>query len=89
MVHNFKFPICHHRFLKPSYLANHRSRGHKNTPPFRNLITSATDSLSSLISFSNFDDTKVAYIIFNSEDTNMASDTGNYISGNEIDSETA
>ena len=55
----------------------------------RNLITSATDSLSSLISFSNCDDTTVDYTIVNSEATNMTSGTGNSRSGTAIDSETA
>ena len=54
----------------------------------RNLIASATDSLSSLISFSNCDDITVDSIIFNYDDTNMTSGTGNYISGTAIDSET-
>ena len=55
----------------------------------RNLITSATDSLSSLISISNCDNTKVDSIIVNSEATNMTSDIGNSRSGTDIDSETA
>ena len=76
--------------LKPSSLEIHRRYGHKNTPPFRNLSTSATNSLLSLISFSNCDDTTVDYIIVNSEATNMTSGTGNSSSGNAaIDSETA
>ena len=54
----------------------------------RNLITSATDSLSSLISFSNCDDTIVDYIIVNPEAKNMTYGTGNYRSGTDIDSET-
>ena len=62
--------------------------GHKNTPPFRNLITSATDYLSSLIIFSNFDDTTVGCIIVNSEATNLNTVIGNYISGTDIASET-
>ena len=49
--------------LKPSSLEIHRRHEHKNTPPFRTLFTIDTDSLSSLISFSNFDDTAVDYII--------------------------
>ena len=52
------------------------------------LITSATDSLLSLISFSNCDDTTVDYIIVKYEATNMNSVTGNFISGTDIDSET-
>ena len=55
----------------------------------RNLITSATDYLSSLISFLNSDDRAVGYIIVNSEDTNMTSGTGNSRSGTDIDSEIA
>ena len=51
LVHNVKFPICHRGFLKPYSLESHRIYGQKNTPPIRNLITSATESLSSLISF--------------------------------------
>ena len=54
-----------------------------------NLITSATYYLSSLIIFSNFDDTIVDIIIVNSEVKNMTSGTDNYISGTAIDSETA
>ena len=76
--------------LKPSSLEIHRRYGHKNIPPFINLSTSATNSLLSLISFSNCDDTTVDYIIVNSEATNMTSGTGNSSSGNAaIDSETA
>ena len=55
----------------------------------RKLITSATDSLSSLITFSNFDDATVDYIIVNPEAKNMTSSTGNSISGTAINSETA
>ena len=55
----------------------------------RNLITSNTDYLLSLISFSNCDDTKMDYIIVNSEAANITSGTGNYRSGNAIDPETA
>ena len=54
----------------------------------RNLITSATDSLSSLISFSYCDDKTVDYIIVNPEATNMTSGTGKSISGTAINSET-
>ena len=61
----------------------------KNTPPFRNLIASATDSLSYLISFSICDNTTVDSIIVNYEDTNMTSGTGNSRSGTAVDSETA
>ena len=38
----------------------------QKTLPFRNLITSATDSLSSLISFSNCDNTTLDYIMVHS-----------------------
>ena len=55
----------------------------------RNLITSATDSLSSLISFSNCDDTTVHYIIVKSEAKNITYGTGNSKSGTTINSETA
>ena len=54
-----------------------------------NLITSSTDYLSSLISFSKCDDTTVDSIIVNYEAANMTSGTGNPISGTDIDSETA
>ena len=75
--------------LKTSSIENHRSHGHKNNAPFRNLVTSATDSLSSLISFSNCDDTTVDYIMVKYEATNMTSGAGNSRSGTAIDSETA
>ena len=55
----------------------------------KKLITSATDSLLSLISFSNCDNKTVNYIKVNSEAKNMSSGTGNSRSGNAIDSETA
>ena len=55
----------------------------------RDLITSDTDSLSSLISFPKCDNTTVDSIIVNSEDTNMNSGTGDSRSGTDIDSETA
>ena len=87
LVHNVKLSIFHHRFLKPSSLENHRSHGNKNTPPFINLITSATDSLPFLISFSNDDKTTVVYIIVNYEATNMDDGTGKSRSGTAIDSE--
>ena len=86
LIHNVNFPIFHRRFLKPSPLTNHRSHGHKNIPPFINLITSATDSLSFLIIFSKFYDTTVDYIIVNSEDKNMDSVTGNSRPGGGISS---
>ena len=75
--------------IKPSSLEINRRHGQKKTPPFRNLITSATAPLSYLISISNFDDTTLDYIIVKYEATNMTSGTGNYISGTAIDSETA
>ena len=54
----------------------------------RILITSANDYLSSLIGFSNCDNTTVDSIIFNPQATNMTPGTGNYISGTAIDPET-
>ena len=77
------------RVLKPSSNEIHRSHGHKNAPPFRNLITSANDYLSSLISFSNCDNTTEHFIIVKYEAINMTSDTGKSRSGTAIDSETA
>ena len=61
----------------------------KKTPLVKILITSDTDSLSSLISFSNCDNTTVNCIIVNYEATNMTFGTGKYISGTDIDSGTA
>ena len=55
----------------------------------KKLITIATDSLSSLISFSKCYNTTMDSIIVNYEATNMNSGTGNYRSGTAIDSETA
>ena len=55
----------------------------------KNLSTSATDSLSSLIIFSNCDNTTVDYIIVDYEATNITSGKGNSISETAIDSETA
>ena len=75
--------------LKPSPLEIHRRHGHKNTPPFRNLITNATDSLSSVIKFSNCDNKIVYSTIVDYEVTNMTYGTGNSISGTSIDSETS
>ena len=75
--------------LKHSSLEIHRRYGQNNTPPFRNLITSATDSLSSLISFSKFDDTTIYSIIVKCEATNMTYSTCNFISGTAVDSETS
>ena len=63
--------------IKLSYLEIHRRHGNKNIPPFINLSTFATDSLLSLISFSNCDDTTVDYIMVKYEDTNITSGTGN------------
>ena len=54
----------------------------------KNLITSATDSLSSLIIFPNCYNITVDYIIVNYEAKNMNYGTGNYRSGTDIDSET-
>ena len=54
----------------------------------RNFFTRATDSLSSLIIFSNCDDTNVDSITVNSEAKNMTSGTGNSRSGAAIDLET-
>ena len=75
--------------LKPSSIKIHRRHGHQNTQPFRNLITSNTDSLSSLISFSNCDITTVYYIIVRDDATNMSSGTGSYRLGTAVDLETA
>ena len=75
--------------LKNSSLEIIGMHGHKNTPTFRNLIISASDSLSPLISFSKCDNATVYYIIVNYEHTNMTSGTGNSRSGAAIDSETA
>ena len=47
-------------------------------PTHERLITSATYSLSSLISFTNYDNTKVDSIIVNYEAKNVNSGTGNY-----------
>ena len=74
--------------LKPSPLEIHKRHGHKNSPPFRNLIISATDSLSSLIKFSNCDDTALDYIIVKEEIKNMSSIISNSISETAINSET-
>ena len=74
--------------LKPTSLEIHRRYGHKNTLPLRNLITSSTDFLSSLIIFSNCDNTTVDSIIVNYEATNLTSGTGKSRSGTAIDSET-
>ena len=89
MVHNMQFLIWHRRFLKPSSVSSHRRHGHKNTPPFRNLITSATYYLSSLISFSECDGTTVDYSIVNSQAKTMTFGTGNSRSGTAITSETS
>ena len=50
------------------------------------LITSAADSMSSLISFSNCGDTTVDYIIVKYDAKNITSGTGNSRSGTAIDS---
>ena len=73
-------------FLKPSSLAIHRRHGHKNTPPFRELSTSATYSMSYLRKFSNCDDATVDCIAVNSEYKNLTAGIGNSISRNYIDS---
>ena len=83
LAHNFIFPICHCRFLKTSALVIHGS--HRKTP-FSHLIASAVDSLSSLIIFSNRDDTTVDSITVNSCSTNMTAGTLNSRSGTDIDS---
>ena len=57
--------------------------------PLRNLITSATDYLSSLTNFSNCDETTVYSIIVNYEATNITYGAENFGSGTYIDSETA
>ena len=74
--------------LKTSSLQFHRRHGHKNTPQLRNLITSATDSLSSQTNFSYFYNTTVYSIVVKYEAESMTSGTGNSISGTAIDSET-
>ena len=74
--------------LKHSYIEIHRRHGHKNPTPFINLITSATNSLPSLISFSNCDNTTVDSIIYHYEAKNMTSGTGKSRPGTDIDSET-
>ena len=88
IYHNLKCQIFHYRLLKPSTIAIHRRNGHKNTLSFRNLIASATDYLSYLISFSNCDDTITNYIMVKYEDTNLTYGTEKSISGTDIDSET-
>ena len=87
--HNVKWPVFHCRLIKASYLVNNRGHGHKNTVPFRYLVTSATDYLSSVISFSNCDNKTVDYILVNPKATNMTADIGNSILGTDITSETA
>ena len=74
-------------FLKPSTLAINRGHGDKNISPLRNLSASATYYLSSLISFPNFDDITMDYIMVNSDDAILMYGTGNSISGNDIASE--
>ena len=54
--------------------------------PLRHFISSVTDSLSSLRSFSNCDDTTVYSIVFYSEATNMDYSTENSTPGAYIDS---
>ena len=45
MAHNEKMKNIPPQVLKTSALASHRRHVHKNTPPFRNLIESATEYL--------------------------------------------
>ena len=75
--------------LKPYSIEIHIRHRQKHIPPFRNLITGATGSLSSLIIFSTCEDTIVYSIIVNYQAINMTSGTGNPRSGTGIDSETA
>ena len=84
MYHHLQFPICHHRFLKLSTIASHMRHGHTNILSLRNLISSATDSLSYLSSFPNCDDTKMYYIMFFSEANNILDVIGRSISGTDI-----
>ena len=71
--------------LKYFSIKIHGRHRHKNTPLFKNVITSATDSLLSLISSSNCDDKTVDYIIVKYEATNMTSGTGNSRLGTVVD----
>ena len=82
-----KLPTYYISFSKTFSVASHRRYGHKNTPPFIDLIIITTDSLSSLISFSNYEDTTVDYIIVNSQATNLTSGRGNSIFGTDISPE--
>ena len=84
LTHNLQNPIFHHVLLKSS---DHRSHGHKNIPPLKNLISCATYSMSSLSSFSNCDDTTVDYNMVKSEATNITSVTVNSRSWNDIASD--
>ena len=74
------------QILKNSSIEIYGRNGHKNTQPFRNLVVTATDSLSSLISFSNCDNTTVDFIIVKYEATNRTSGIDKYGSGTDIDS---
>ena len=60
----------------------------KSTPPIKNLIASATDYPSSLISFSNSDGTTMGFILVKSEATNIMDATSKSKPGNDITSET-
>ena len=62
--------------LKPYTIESRRIHGHKNTRPFRNLIASATDYLSSLSSFYNCDNNTMYYIMVDSEATSLMDVTG-------------
>ena len=73
--HNVQWQIFQHRFLKPYILASHRMHGNKNTPPFINLIASATYDLSFLSFFSNCDETTMDYIMVFYEATNLVDGT--------------
>ena len=84
LAHNVQFPIFHHRFLTPSTLESLRSYGHQNILILRNLIASATDYLSYMISFSNFYDTTMYNIMVKYDDTNMVYGTGKSCSGTDI-----
>ena len=84
LVYNVKLPIWHRRFLNSLLLQSIVFRDTKIPHSSENLITSATYSLSSLISVSNCDDTKLDYIIVNSENKNLAAGISNSILGSTI-----
>ena len=83
----FQLPIFQHRLSKPSTHESHRNHGHINTSPLKDLIASANDYLSSMSSFSNFDDTTMYYIMVNSDTNNLMDGTGKSRSNNDIASE--